>query len=103
MKIWIDLANTPHVVFFSPIIKQLEAQDHTVVITLRDFAQTLAVAEKFDIKGPVIGGHGGGSKLGKILNLIQRTLKLATFARGKKIDLAISHNSYHQIVAARLL
>jgi predicted glycosyltransferase len=103
MKIWIDMGNTPHVVFFAPIIKQLEAQGHKVVVTLRDFAQTLSVAKKFAIEGPVIGGHGGGSKLGKILNLAQRTLQLAKFAKGQGFDLALSHNSYHQIVAARLL
>jgi predicted glycosyltransferase len=103
MKIWIDMGNTPHVVFFAPIIKQLEAQGHTVVITLRDFAQTLSVAKKFAIEGPVIGGHGGGSKLGKILNLAERMLQLRKFAKGQGFDLAISHNSYHQIVAARSL
>ncbi|MFT4925332.1 MAG: putative glycosyltransferase, partial [Phenylobacterium sp.] len=103
MKIWIDLANTPHVVFFDPIIKQLEAQGHTVLVTLRDFAQTISVAKKFAIEGPVIGGHGGGSKIGKIYNLAERTMQLWRWAVGKGIDLALSHNSYHQIVAGRLL
>lgn len=103
MKIWIDLANTPHVVFFAPIIKQLEAQGHTVLVTLRDFAQTLAVAKRFGIEGPVIGGHGGARKIGKAWNLIERTLQLMKFAFGKKIDIALSHNSYPQNVAGRLL
>ena len=97
------MGNTPHVVFFAPIIDRLRADGHEVVITLRDFAQTLSVAEKFGIKGAVIGGHGGGSKLGKILNLCQRTTELMGFAMGQGFDLAISHNSYHQIVAARIL
>ncbi|MFT5163496.1 MAG: putative glycosyltransferase [Alteromonadaceae bacterium] len=103
MKIWIDLANTPHVVFFSPIIKRLEAQGHTVVVSLRDFAQTLAVAKRFGIKGPVIGGHGGGTKVGKAFNLLQRTTQLMTFARGQGIDIALSHNSYPQNLAGRLM
>ena len=103
MKIWIDLANTPHVVFFAPIIKRLEADGHEIVITLRDFAQTLQVAEKFNIRGAVVGGHGGASKVGKIFNLAQRTFELMGFAMGQKIDLALSHNSYHQIMAARLI
>lgn len=103
MKIWIDLANTPHVVFFEPIIAKLKAQGHEVVISLRDFAQTLSVAEKFGIEGEVIGGHGGKSKFGKILNLAERTVQLMGFAKGKGIDLALSHNSYHQIMAARLM
>lgn len=103
MKIWIDLANTPQVVFFAPIIDKFKADGHEVVISLRDFAQTLSVAKKFNIQGEVIGGHGGKSKIGKLFNLAERTVQLMKFAKGKGIDMALSHNSYHQIMAARLM
>src|SRR6185312_6052479 len=36
-------------------------------------------------------------------NLVQRAMSLARWARGQKIDLAASHNSYSQILAARVL
>jgi len=40
----IDLTNSPHVVFFRPIIRRLEAAGVEPVVTARDYAQTLAPA-----------------------------------------------------------
>jgi hypothetical protein len=42
LRIWIDLSNTPHVLFFEPIIRELEALGHVVAVTSRRFANTLA-------------------------------------------------------------
>ncbi len=41
MRIWIDLANSPHVPFFRALIPEFTARDHQVEITARDFAQTV--------------------------------------------------------------
>ncbi len=102
MKIWIDLANAPHVVFFLPIIKKLEAGHHEVLLTLRDFNQTVELARFYGLQGELIGTHGGKSTPGKLLNLCMRTRRLAKFARDNAVDLAVSHNSYTQILAARM-
>jgi len=101
MRIWIDLVNSPHVLFFLPIIERLQKEGHQVDVTYRDFAQTRALVEHFAIQGTLIGGHGGKSKLGKIYNLFSRTVSLIKYAKGKGFDLALSHNSYFQIVAAK--
>lgn len=103
MRIWIDLANAPHVNFFLPIIKILFSKKHELLITLRDFNQTIELAEKYGIKGSIIGKHGGRSRLVKLLNLINRSIHLAKFTRRKGIDLAVSHNSYTHIIAGRLV
>jgi len=102
MKIWIDLANSPHVQFFLPIIKQLKADKHDVLITMRDFAETIELARKYNIDAEIIGRHGGGNFFNKFLNLIERTTQLTLFARNRHIDIAISHNSYTQIMASRI-
>jgi predicted glycosyltransferase len=103
MKIWIDLTNSPHVTFFSPIIKRLEASGHTVFVTYRDFAQTKSLVEQAHFNATLIDGHGGKSKLGKIKNLLSRTYQLVCFARRKNFDVAVSHNSYFQLAAAKML
>jgi predicted glycosyltransferase len=51
----------------------------------------------------VIGGHGGGKLSGKAGNLVQRGMALARWGRGRGLDIALSHNSYSQILAARAL
>ncbi|WP_084300272.1 DUF354 domain-containing protein [Chitinimonas koreensis] len=103
MKIWIDLSNSPHVIFFRPIIARLRAAGHLVELTYRDFAQTRPLVEKFGLGGNCIGGHGGKSKLLKVANLCGRTLSLIQYARKHRFDLAISHNSYFQVIAAKAL
>jgi len=103
MRIWIDLANSPHVPFFRSLANEFMRRDHEMVVTARDFAETIALAEAAGFAPQVIGGHGGGKLSGKAGNLVQRALALARWARGRNIDLAVSHNSYSQILAARAL
>lgn len=103
MRIWIDLANSPHVPFFRSLANEFRRRDHEIVITARAFAETVALAEAAGFAPQVIGGHGGGNLSGKAGNLVQRALALASWARGRNLDLAVSHNSYSQILAARAL
>lgn len=103
MRIWIDLANSPHVPFFRPLINEFTRRDHEVVITARAFAETVELAAAAGLAAEVIGGHGGGKLSGKAGNLVGRALGLARWARGRELDLALSHNSYSQILAARAL
>jgi hypothetical protein len=103
MNIWIDLANTPHVIFFLPVMRVLESKGHKLFVSMREFAQTVPLAHKYGIQGEVIGKHGGASRIFKTINLISRTAQLVRFAADKKIDIAVSHNSYTHTLAGRLL
>src|SRR6266446_6412078 len=103
MRIWIDLANSPHVPFFRALIPEFIARGHQIEITARDFAQTFELALNAGMMPHVIGGHGGGSITGKAGNLIGRAGALRKWARDRGFDLALSHNSYGQIAAAAAL
>ncbi|MEI6126628.1 MAG: DUF354 domain-containing protein [Pseudomonadota bacterium] len=103
MNIWIDLANSPHVVFFEPIIRMLENKGHKIFVSMRSFAQTVPLAHRYGIQGEIIGQHGGANTLLKAVNLISRTAQLVKFAANKKIDIAVSHNSYTHALAGRLI
>jgi predicted glycosyltransferase len=103
MRIWIDLANSPHVPFFHALIPEFTSRGHQVEITARDFAQTVELATKAGMLPHVIGGHGGGSITRKAGNLVGRAAALRRWARARGIDLAVSHNSYAQIAAAAAL
>ena len=103
MRIWIDLANSPHVPFFRALIPEFMARGNQVEITARDFAQTVELAAKAGMMPHVIGGHGGGSITGKAGNLVGRAAALRKWARDRGFDLAVSHNSYAQIAAAAAL
>ena len=100
MRIWIDLANSPHVPFFGALIPIFKQRGHQVEITARDYAQTIELATTAGLTPVVIGGHGGGKLASKAGNLVGRAASLAKWARGRGLNLAVSHNSYAQIAAA---
>ena len=103
LAFWIDLANSPHVAFFRPIVERLRSAGHRVFLTARDFAQTRGLVERWGVDAKIIGGHGGRSRLGKLANLFSRAGALRAAAAGFGADVALSHNSYSQILAARML
>jgi len=103
MRIWIDLANSPHVPFFVALGDEFRARGHELEVTAREFAQTVELAQQANLAPTVIGGHGGRELKGKAGNLFGRALALRSWARARRFDLAVSHNSYSQIVAARAL
>jgi predicted glycosyltransferase len=103
MRIWIDFSNSPHVLFFAPLVQELEKREHRLFLTHREFAQTSRLLEIKNIKSTVIGKHGGKGALKKILNIAERSLALRKYAINKRIDLAISHNSYAHCLAAKSL
>ena len=102
-RIWIDLANSPHVPFFRALREEFAARGHEAEVTAREFAQTVEMARDAGLGPTVVGGHGGRALSGKAGNLVGRALALRRWARGRGFDLAVSHNSYSQIVAARLM
>jgi predicted glycosyltransferase len=103
MRIWVDLANSPHVPFFNALTETFRRLGHQYEITARDFAETVPMARASGLSPQVIGGHGGKSFSAKGTNVIRRAWTLARWARGRGFDLALSHNSYSQILAAKML
>jgi predicted glycosyltransferase len=103
LRVWIDLTNSPHVLVMRPVIDVLRARGDEVLVTARDFAQTLGLLERFRIDHTAIGHHRGGKLSAKGLGLVQRSGALVRWARGRKIDVALGHGSNDVSVAAKLL
>ncbi|HYM56511.1 MAG TPA: DUF354 domain-containing protein [Solirubrobacteraceae bacterium] len=103
MRVWVDLTNSPHVLVLRPVIAALERRGAEVLVTARDFAQTLELCERFGIAHEPIGRHRGARRGAKALGLAARTLALARWARGRRFDLALGHGSNDVTAAAALL
>jgi uncharacterized protein len=110
VRIWIDLTNSPHVLVMRPVIELLRADGHEVRVTARDFAQTLALCERFGIEHTAIGRHRGERLGAKALGLASRSAALVRWARadaraagGQPFDIALGHGSNDVSVAAALL
>lgn len=101
-RVWIDVTNSPHVLFFRPILRRLDDAGVPSVVTARDFAQTLGLLERYAIPHTVIGGHGGASIVRKGAVMAGRSAQLLRFGRSRRdIGQAVSHGSFYQTIAAR--
>ena len=103
MRVWIDIDNAPHVWIMEPIIKDLEKRGHKVLITARDYGQTIELLNLKSIPYKRIGSHPGKSKFKKIIGLTGRMISLYIWALDKKIDVAFSHGSRAQVLPAKFL
>ena len=103
MRIWIDIVNSPQVLFFRPILAVLKEQGHELLLTTRDYGQTLALADQYGLAHTPIGRHGGRSVRGLVEQNVLRVRDLVRFVRSQRIDLAVGHNVYSQAIAARVL
>jgi predicted glycosyltransferase len=110
MRVWIDLTNSPHVLVMRPLIECLREDGHEVSVTARDFAQTIALCERFGIEHTPIGRHRGERLAAKAAGLASRSVGLARWARsvpreggGERFDIALGHGSNDVSIAAALL
>ncbi len=101
--VWIDLDNSPHVLFFDPIIKELKKEGINIFVTARDYAQVIQLVKLFNIDYIKVGNHFGKNKFLKVLGIVLRSLEMIPIAIKKKPNLALSHGSRSQILAAKLL
>jgi predicted glycosyltransferase len=101
VRVWVDLTNSPHVLVFRPLIDRMRADGHEVEVTARDFAQTLALCDRYGIDHTPIGHHRGGRLASKATGLASRSLALRRWAKQRpRFDVAMGHGSNDISVAA---
>jgi predicted glycosyltransferase len=103
MRIWIDITNSPHALFFDPIIRDLHEAGHEVSVTARDYAQTVDLLAQRRIQYSLIGRHRGAKASAKAFGLASRSMALIGYGRRERFDVAFSHNSNDLAVAAWVL
>jgi uncharacterized protein len=103
MRVWIDVTNSPHVLFFRPLIRLLRERGHEVEVTAREYAQTMQLLELHGIEATAIGRHGGASTLGKARTEVDRLSGLRRWAKGRRFDQALAHGSHDLTLTARSL
>jgi predicted glycosyltransferase len=87
MKIWIDVTNTPHVNVLMPVIRHLEKK-HELIISARDFSETLPLLRQNGIEPVILGAHKGKSRIHKAIGLVGRLYDL--YRKIPYFDLSLS-------------
>lgn len=103
MRIWFDISNSPHVILFQGLIKDLEASGNEVLITTRPLANTIDLLDQNGFDYIVIGKHYGKNIFKKLFGFPVRVLQLYLYLRKMNIDFAVGQSSFHLPLVARLL
>lgn len=102
-RVWIDLDNTPHVPFFLPIIRQLEREGHSVLVTARDAFQVCSLAEYHGLACHTVGRHYGANMALKVAGTLWRAAQLLPLVIDHKPDMSMSHGSRPLVLVSSLL
>ncbi len=101
--LWVDLENTPHVLFLEPVIARLRTQGWQVRITAKPQSQTLALAQS---RGMVVERIGAGDLVGrpwKIFGGLHRAVQLTQWVRRQRRPSLLVCSSRTAALAAYLL
>lgn len=93
--IWIDITNSPHVLFFEPLIKELKKK-YNIIITARNYQQTIPLLRQKKIEFIELGRHHGRNK---IIGAIKEIIIRLKFILKYKPNLTISHHAFYNIIA----
>ena len=100
MRIWVDITDASHVVFFAPIVRRLEDAGHTVTITARRFAGADLVLRRYGLGGVLTTGHRGGSLGTRAVGLVNRTAQLLGSAASGRFHIATGSHASDFVLAA---
>jgi predicted glycosyltransferase len=100
VRVWIDLANSPHVLLLAPIVERLRAEGDEVLLSARDHAQTVELARARWPEVEVIGDPSPAGVLARGRRIVSRAAALRRFAARRGAEVAFSHGSYAQLIAA---
>ena len=103
MKVWVDITESSHVLFYAPIIRRLEEQGHIVTLTARRFAQTELLLRRFGLIAVISGQERGKGFVARAFSLASRTAYLIASARQGGIDVAVGHDANDLAMAAYTL
>jgi len=101
-KIWVDITNSPHVLFFEPLIRMLKKEGAEFLVTARPYQQTIGLLKQKKLNYKIIGKHYGKSKFRKASGLFFRSFLLwkETIKQKNRISFSISHGSPYCSIAS---
>ncbi|MGH2963374.1 MAG: DUF354 domain-containing protein, partial [Solirubrobacterales bacterium] len=65
MRVWVDCTAAAHPLVLRPIIERLETAGHEVVVTAREYGQTLGILDRLGIPYAAIGRHADAGTAAK--------------------------------------
>ena len=102
MLVWVDCTAAAHPLVLRPLIERFEARGDEVLVTAREYGQTLGVLDRLGIPYESVGRHAGASIPKKGAALAGRSAALARLVWKRRPDLALAHGSVDLAVVSSL-
>jgi predicted glycosyltransferase len=102
VRVWVDCTAAAHPLVLRPMIERFEGQGHEVMVTAREYGQTLGILDRLGIPYTAVGSHGGASVFGKGRALAGRSARLTRFVWDRRPQLALAHGSVDLAVVSSL-
>jgi uncharacterized protein len=93
VRVWVDCTAAAHPLVLRPLIERFEARGDEVLVTAREYGQTLGILDRLGIDYVTVGEHGGASVPGKVGALAGRSGRLARLIWERRPQLALAHGS----------
>src|ERR1041384_1496577 len=84
--VWLDLANTPHVLFLEPFVRRLRDDGWDVRITAKPQAQTLQLAGARGLDAESVGRGDFAGIIEKLAGGVRRALALIAWLRRQRSE-----------------
>lgn len=101
LRVWFDCTAAAHPLVLKPLIDRFLAEGAEVLVTAREYGQTVGILERLDIVHQVVGRHGGASRFRKGLALAGRSMRLTGPVWKFRPNLAVAHGSVDLALVSR--
>ncbi|HZY46994.1 MAG TPA: DUF354 domain-containing protein, partial [Candidatus Bathyarchaeia archaeon] len=93
MKVWIEVLTPKQALFFEPLSRALNGEGHETLITTRVYREAEQTLKLKKLRFSVVGSHGGGTAMGKLLASADRITRLARLIGKWRPTVAVSFSS----------
>jgi hypothetical protein len=100
VRVWVDITDSSHVLFFAPVVRRLEDQGHVVTLTARRFESAELTMRRLGLVAVLTGQHRGGGAGARAVGLVNRTAQLLASASSGRFDVAIGSHASDFVLTA---
>jgi predicted glycosyltransferase len=100
VRVWVDITDSSHVLFFAPVVRRLEDQGHIVTLTARRFASAELMMRRLGLVAVLTGQHRGGGAGARAVGLVNRTAQLLASASSGRFDVAVGSHASDFVLTA---
>ncbi len=100
VRVWVDITDSSHVLFFAPVVRRLEDQGHVVTLTARRFESAELTMRRLGLVAVLTGQHRGGGPGARAVGLVNRTAQLLASASSGRFDVAVGSHASDFVLTA---